>query len=170
MRQLVIGIGNPLRGDDGVGWRLLEELAAAAQGTPAADATNRGCATELRSLHQLTPELAPELAACQRALFIDAWLAPPTAGGTENPTTSPVLPCLCALDIDSAGEAGCSHQLEPAQLLAMAATLFGASPRSDALLVPAYEFGHGTAFSARLRRQLPTARRLLRRWLEAGHA
>ena len=41
--RLVIGIGNPLRGDDGVGALLAEQAGG-------------------RSVHQLTPELAAELA------------------------------------------------------------------------------------------------------------
>ena len=160
MRQLVIGIGNPLRGDDGVGWRLVEELEQQAAAT----------ATELRTLHQLTPELAPELAACDRALFIDAWLAPGATGDNNGITPADCLPCLRGLTIGAAAETAFSHQLQPAQLLAMAHALFGACPRSDALLVPAYAFGHGTVLSDRLRLQLPTARRLLRQWLEAAHA
>jgi hypothetical protein len=127
-------------------------------------------ATELRTLHQLTPELAPELAACDRALFIDAWLAPGATGDNNESHPRDCLPCLRGLTIDTAAEAAFSHQLEPGQLLAMAHALFGACPRSDALLVPAYAFGHGTASPIGCGIQLPTARRLLRQWLEAGHA
>ena len=163
-RQLVIGIGNPLRGDDGVGWRLVEELTEELERQPAT------IATECRTLHQLTPELAPELAACDRVLFIDAWLAPEATHGEDERTPRDGLPRLRRLAIDTAAEAAFSHQLDPGQLLGMAHVLFGGCPRSDALLVPAFAFGHGTAFSDRLRHQLPTARRLLRHWLEGHHA
>lgn len=55
--NMVIGIGNRLRGDDGVGALLAEQAGGL-------------------SLQQLTPELAAELAALEAVLFIDAWLAP----------------------------------------------------------------------------------------------
>ncbi len=136
-RSLVIGIGNPLRSDDGVGWQLAEEVGGLA-------------------VHQLTPELAAELAAVDRVLFVDAWqlaLGP----GRSQPWLRPVAP--------GAGGLGSSHRLEPAELLALAAALYGARPVAHELLLPAREFAHGTRLSPPLRRQLPRARRLLRQWL-----
>jgi hydrogenase maturation protease len=139
----VIGIGNSLRGDDGVGWHLAAELADA---------------VPVRCLHQLTAELAEDLAPLERVLFIDAWLAP---AGT-SPCLQPVTP--------GGSEASESHRLEPAQLLALAQVLYGAAPRATELLVPAFAFPHGEALSADLQRSLPAARRLLRRWLALCHA
>jgi hydrogenase maturation protease len=140
---LVIGIGNTLRGDDGVGWHLAAELA---EGVP------------VRCLHQLTPELAEDLAPLERVLFIDAWLAP--AGAT---------PCLQPVTAGGS-EARESHRLEPAQLLALAEVLFGAAPRATELLVPAFAFPHGEALSTDLQRSLPAARLLVRQWLALCHA
>lgn len=51
--QQVIGIGNPLRGDDGVGALLAQEVG--------------GC-----HVQQLTPELAAEIAEASAVLFVDA--------------------------------------------------------------------------------------------------
>ena len=144
-RSLVIGIGNPLRSDDGVGWRLAEEVGGLA-------------------VHQLTPELAAELAAVDRVLFVDAWQLPP------GPLPAGLLPrgwfqpCLRAVT-PGAGGLGSSHRLEPAELLALAAALYGARPMAHELLLPARDFAHGTRLSPPLRRQLPRARRLLREWL-----
>ena len=144
LRSLLIGIGNPLRGDDGVGWRLAEELGGLA-------------------VHQLTPELAAELAAVDRVLFVDAWLLPPgplPAGRFQ--------PCLRAVAPGASG-LGSSHRLEPAELLALAAALDQARPEAQELLLPAHDLAHGTRLSPPLRRQLPRARRLLRQWLvQAG--
>jgi len=140
---LVIGIGNSLRGDDGVGWRLAAEL---------------GNGVNVRCLHQLTPELAADLALVGRVLFIDAWLAPAGAA----PRLRPVAP-------GGSGVAG-SHRLEPAQLLGLAQMLYGAAPRATQLLVPAFAFPHGDALSPDLQRSLPAARRLLREWLAPCHA
>jgi hydrogenase maturation protease len=152
-QALVIGIGNVLRGDDGVGWRLAEEVEAEREEDGEGERQGK-----VRCLHQLTPELVEEIAGVERVLFIDAWLAPPGAA----PCLRPVRP--------GGGEASQSHRLEPAHLLALAEMLHGAAPRAAELLVPAFAFPHGDALSADLRRSLPAARRLLRRWLAPGHA
>jgi hydrogenase maturation protease len=142
--RLVIGIGNPLRGDDGVGELLAEQVGG-------------------RSVQQLTPELAEELAHLEAVLFIDAWQAPAGA-----------MPQL--IDVSPAGDsADCatarppdSHRLEPAALLAMSQLLYGRAPEAQLLLVPATTFEHGTALSVELRQVLPRAQALLRRWLNAA--
>ena len=58
---LVIGYGNTLRGDDGIGPAVAGEI-------------DRLAVPGVRVIvvHQLTPELAADLAACRRAVFIDA--------------------------------------------------------------------------------------------------
>lgn len=80
--DLVIGIGNTLRGDDGVGWWLAERLEgqrpAAEEGAGpsiAGSAAVNGW-PQVRTVQQLTPELAEELQAVRRVLFIDAWWPP----------------------------------------------------------------------------------------------
>ncbi|WP_216904704.1 hypothetical protein [Synechococcus sp. CCY 9618] len=134
---LLIGIGNPLRGDDGVGWQLV---------------AGRGLVC-----HQLTPELAEAVAAAERLLIVDAWLAPPGAG----PLLRPVVP--------AAVWQGDSHRVDPPRLLAIAALLFDRRVPAHELLVPGFDFSCGERFSPRLRSQLPAARRLLNGWL-AGSA
>jgi hydrogenase maturation protease len=152
---VVIGIGNPLRGDDGVGWRLVEELEAAG---PLA-----GCT--LRRVQQLTPELAPEVAVAERVLFVDAWLAPAAV------PTEVAVPALRLLGVPGIGEAGddatgCSHHLTAGALVAMAAGLYGRRPEAAELLVPAHAFGHGEELSPATSASLPRARQLLAEWLE----
>ena len=152
-RRLVVGIGNPLRGDDGVGSLLAEQAAVLTAAEP-------GGSVAVRSVQQLTPELAEELAQLEAVLFIDAWPAPAGA--------SPRL-----IDVSPAGSATGSrpdsHRLEPAALLAVSQALYGRAPAAQLLLVPATAFEHGTALSAGLRAALPQARTLLRQWL-AGDA
>ncbi len=131
---LLIGIGNPLRGDDGVGWHLVEGLGL--------------------QRHQLTPELAEAVAAAERLLIVDAWLAPPRSRCLLRP--------LKAAD----GWERDTHRVQPARLLAMAEQLFGGCVPAHELLVPAFDFSWGDHFSPQLRRQLPQARRLLRGWLQ----
>ena len=140
-KRLVIGIGNCLRGDDGVGVLLAKQAGG-------------------RSVQQLTPELAAELAQLDAVLFIDAW----PAAAASTPQLIPVNPAASA-----AGSRPDSHRLEPAALLAVSQALYGRAPRGQLLLVPAYAFAHGTALSAALRSALPQARALLQQWL-AGDA
>ena len=134
---LVIGIGNSLRGDDGVGALLAEQVGG-------------------RSVQQLTPELAAELAELEAVLFIDAWLAP--AGAAPRITA-----------ISLAAGAAESHRLEPAQLLAISQALYGRAPAAHLLQVPATRLEHGTTLSAGLKASLPQAQALMQGWL-ARHA
>lgn len=136
----MIGIGNPLRGDDGVGALLAEQVGG-------------------RSVHQLTPELAADLAPLQRVLFIDAWLTPEHPG----PPPQPRLDTLPA-QTTSAGSGG-SHHLDPGQLLAITAALYGRAPTASWLRIPGHSFSHGKDFSRGLQASLPAGRLLLRRWL-----
>jgi hydrogenase maturation protease len=140
--DLVIGIGNPLRGDDGVGWLLVQEL-------------SRRPSLAARCVQQLTPELVVELAAHRRVLFVDAWQAPAAA----RPLLRPLLPRL-----EEAAD-GLSHRTDPAGLLALCAVLQGPPPAAMELLVPARGFGHGRGLSPGLRQLLPQARQLLRSWM-----
>jgi hypothetical protein len=48
---LIVGYGNPLRGDDGLGWRAAERLRTVIQ----------DAGVEILALHQLTPELMETL-------------------------------------------------------------------------------------------------------------
>lgn len=158
--RLVIGIGNPLRGDDGVGALLAEQaamLTAAEPGGPVA----------VRSVQQLTPELAAELAHLDAVLFIDAWPAPVGA----DPQLIAVPPAVVAGGPtgSSSGSHSDSHRLEPAALLTVSQALYGRAPAAQLLLVPAQAFEHGTALSPALKAALPQARALLRQWL-AGDA
>lgn len=58
---LVLGYGNTLRSDDGVGYRV----AAAVHRWHVPDVEGYTC-------HQLTPDLAAEIAPRQRVIFVDA--------------------------------------------------------------------------------------------------
>jgi hydrogenase maturation protease len=62
---LVIGYGNPMRGDDGVGPVLAERLS---DRLPTWEAEQVKCI----SCMQLMPELANEMAAARRVIFVDA--------------------------------------------------------------------------------------------------
>lgn len=154
---LVIGIGNPLRRDDGVGWRLAAEWGLL-----------RGDEAPARVLavQQMLPELAETLSRHDRVLFIDATS---TGSCRAEPADGPWLQPLSP-DRSGDGAGIFSHRFDPAVLLALAAELYGHSPRAHRLLLMGRQMTHGTAFSAAVRRQLPAARLLLQQWLENGDA
>lgn len=162
VRSLVIGIGNPLRGDDGIAWRLAARLPAQA-----------GLA--VRCQHQLTPDMAADLAAVDRLLVIDAWVGP----GERAPLQLQELAAPGALSQAGAAAGpwagaapwgGASHGLSPQELLALSQALFGHAPRAQQLLLPARCFGHGEGISPALARRLGEARGLIAGWIAAGSA
>src|SRR5690349_18792955 len=68
---LVIGYGNPLCGDDGIGPCAVEHMASD---------NDEACQdVEYLSLRQLTPELAEPISRAQAVIFVDA-----AAGGTSG--------------------------------------------------------------------------------------
>ena len=122
-RLLVIGYGNVLFGDDGIGPHIAEQVAAWQQ--PGV----HGLAVPL-----LTPELSPLLTAAELAVFVDATLAP-----TDRPQLVPLHPAVSS--------AGLGHAATPAGLLALAVAIFGRSPPAWILSVPAADFSLGQNFS-----------------------
>ena len=123
-RVLVIGYGNTLRGDDAIGPILAERL--------------RG---ELRAegilvltCHQLTPELASDLAACERAIFIDASREVP-AGEIECRPLTPLPGDGTSL----------VHSMSPERLLALAQLCYGCVPQATLVSVGALRFDFGDA-------------------------
>ena len=131
-RVLIIGYGNPLRGDDGLGWHAVERLRSAV-----ADPE-----IEILAVHQLTPELADPLSRARRAIFIDA-----AAGG--EPGTIQRRP----LTPSSGGEAFTHHATPPA-LLAAAQSLYGHAPEAILFSVPAESMAFGDQLSPVVRQAL----------------
>lgn len=107
IRTLIIACGNPLRADDGVGWRVAEALEESVD-----DADVR-----IRSVHQLTPELAEDVSQVETVFFVDA-------AQSENPGSIEVEPVR-----ETPGTPAClTHSVRPATLLTLARSLFGKAP------------------------------------------
>jgi hydrogenase maturation protease len=122
---LVIGYGNPLRSDDGVGQQIAKEIAG--WGMPNVEAI---------AVHQLTPELVEPLAMVDNAIFVDAY---PT---TVDPEIQVRLLALAESGMTS------GHWCEPSVLLAMTQALYGRYPQAWWVMVPALNFELGECFSA----------------------
>lgn len=116
---LVIGYGNELRSDDGVGPKV-----AAAIG----ELNLPG--VRVIACHQLMPELAETVSRFERIIFVDASVDEPREvrfRELEPATSSQLL----------------AHAADPRTLLAMARDLFGRSPKAWWLTIPieSMEFG-----------------------------
>lgn len=77
---LIIGYGNPLRGDDGFGWHVADRLTELLNDESA----------KILAVHQLTPELAESIGEAKLVIFVDAayggepgsWKCEPVASDT----------------------------------------------------------------------------------------
>ncbi|MGC9502179.1 hydrogenase maturation protease [Baaleninema sp.] len=113
--MLVIGYGNSLRGDDGIGRVVAEQVAD----------WNLPHVRSL-SLHQLTPELAEELSRVDRAVFIDACI------DSHSIRIEPV-------EADAETQV-LGHSLTPRSLLGMAQWLYDRTPEAWLISVPGETF------------------------------
>jgi hydrogenase maturation protease len=117
---LVIGYGNPLRSDDGVGWRAAERL--------------RGGEAEVVTVQQLTPELMEPISHARRIVFIDA--------GVEG-RPGEIRRRVVAAD----GGGGFTHHGSPEALLAGARALYGSAPEAVLYTITGVSFEFGERLS-----------------------
>ena len=153
MRALVIGYGNPLRGDDALGWRAVDSLAAIPE--IAADPSIR-----IEPVHQLTPELAEPIANADLVTFIDA--TAPSAGLPPGSLRyEEILP-----DSPSPQKEALGHHLSPAQALAYASALYGAKPKALVASVTAESFDYGTPLTPAVQAAIPSLVQWVRERIE----
>jgi hydrogenase maturation protease len=124
-RVLVIGYGNTLRGDDGVGEHVA--LAVSKWNVPGLSAM---------SVHQLAVELAEPIARAELAIFVDAKIAAP--GDLVE-----IHPLQSLNPVSSIG-----HTSDPRCLLALADGVYGRHPAAWLISVPAADFGVRDGLSA----------------------
>jgi hydrogenase maturation protease len=121
---LVVGYGNTLRRDDGVGVKVAE--AVAALNLPGVNVITR---------HQLVPELASVLSRARAVIFVDA------AAAAESDLEPRQV---------EAGNDGkiLAHAADPRSLLALSRQIFGRCPPAWCLAIPVQDFGFGEGLSA----------------------
>jgi hydrogenase maturation protease len=102
---LIIGYGNPLRGDDGAGPLAAKRLAA------------RGFRTI--DVHQLTPELAEPVATARSVVFLDA-----------HADLAPGRVLVKRLNACEEPRRLLEHHASPGGLLRLARTVYGAEPEA----------------------------------------
>jgi hydrogenase maturation protease len=126
LRPLILGIGNPLRGDDGLGHAVAERLALA-----------RDLNCEIRVVHQLTPELAQPLAAAEFAIMIDA----SHEGEPGEVRIRPLSPFL-----RTPGAIG-AHHMTPQELATLTTAIYGHCPPIMTITITGVDFGMGEHLS-----------------------
>lgn len=134
-RALVVGYGNPSRCDDGFGWRFTESLRQICNSEEA----------EILHCQQLVPELAEAISKSQLVIFVDV-RANAEPGRTDVQSIQPIRE-----------NTNITHHLDPAALLALSATLYGAHPEGVLVTVAGKEFGHGDELSPEVAAAMPAA-------------
>jgi hydrogenase maturation protease len=146
MKTLVVGIGNPLRGDDGLGWQAVGAFAEAA---------GKG-EVETLFCHGLVPELADVLARVDRVIFVDADAS--AATGSLG----------CRQLLAETAQQPFSHYQTPAALLALTQRLYGRRPEAQLLSLGAADFGAREGLSPQAAAALPLLVARLRALLGGG--
>lgn len=134
---LIIGYGNSLRGDDGVGSFVAHEFA------------RRHLDVEVLTPHQLLPELVEPIGRADCVIFIDAGID----GQPGAITCCPVEPHSDAVLF--------SHITTPAGLLAGAGELFGHTPDTWLITITGQDFDFGEQFSVPVQQAIPSVLKLL---------
>ena len=119
---LIIGYGNPLRGDDGVGWAVVDAL----QDVDGITAV---------STHQLLPEFIDLIVAADHVIFVDAAVY-----------GKPGDICVEGISPSTVGMAS-SHAMEPVVLLAYADELYGRCPPAHLITITGQDFGYTETLS-----------------------
>ena len=144
VQLLVIGYGNPLRRDDGVGPKVAASVA---------EWNLPGVRTLIA--HQLTPELAEPIASAGRVVFVDAGIGP-----VESVQRREIQPKNSFEII--------THAADPRSLLALAKQVFGRCPPASWLSIPVQDLDFGEELSPLARQGMEAALAELRRLAEGA--
>jgi len=133
-RKLVIGYGNPLRGDDRLGWEVAGRLAASIADDSVA----------IMAVHQLTPELAEPVSQAEVVIFVDAsYEGKPGTWRCDEVEPAPAT-------TDPLG-----HHFSISGLLAYARVVFSSKPEAFVISVAAESFECRDALSPAVELALP---------------
>ena len=136
--RLVIGYGNPLRADDGLGWIVAQQLRR--------DLTEQRVPADVVVLaeHQLTPELAEPIRRARLVVFVDA----------RQGNRPGLIDCRAVVPAGD-GALAFSHEVDPPSLVALARLLYGARPTAVVVSVDGDDFGYGMSLSPVVQATVP---------------
>jgi hydrogenase maturation protease len=124
MKILIIGYGNDSRNDDGVGWRVIDQLA---------QKDMRG--VELLTLHQLEVDLAETIREYDVVIFVDAAVPESLHAVTRTTVEGQWQPHAVA------------HVLTPPDLLGLCQTLYAVRPKGFLFSIRGHDFNFGMTLS-----------------------
>lgn len=143
---LLIGVGNLLRGDDGAGHAVIEQVLPAT-----------GDQIDWLCCQQLLPEHAALLSNHAWALMVDA--AVPTAA------TPPGTICCTAIHPDGVTLQSSAHHITPACLLGWTRLLYTRVPRFWLITITGASFAYSTTLSPAVRHAMPQTIQIISEWL-----
>jgi hydrogenase maturation protease len=146
---LVLGYGNTLRRDDGVGVQVAERLADDARLMPDIE----GGRVIVSTAHQLTPEVALDFAAASLVVLIDADLAGLAGAVVVRELTADGEPG----SDERAAPGSSSHHVGARELLALARELAGAAPPTVCIGIGVADLELGEGLSGPVQEALPRA-------------
>lgn len=156
-KNIILGYGNPDRGDDGVAWHILMRLFSDKNILDAdlfcCDFISLTTNTDVWFNFQLLPEIAEVLSTYQKAIFLDAH----TGEIKENVKLSPVEPEF--------SNSPFTHHMTPSTLLALTDTITGKHPESWLLSIRGHEFEFNRELTAKTKRFAEEALLMLKKEL-----
>ena len=133
LHTLIIGIGNPLRSDDGLGWAVAEQLS---------QDCDMGC--DIHTVYQLTPELAQWMAAVNLIVMIDA-------SHEGEPGELRIRPPSLSAQPRAVG----THYTTPEELAALTTVVYGQCPPVVVVTLTGANFSIGEQFSSIVAQRIP---------------
>jgi hydrogenase maturation protease len=121
IRTLIIGYGNPLRGDDAIGHYAAERLNDVLAGMP----------VDVETCHQLTPELAERVGSYDRVIFVDA-----SVGDV------PGIVRTMRIDPSTIETHPISHHFAPEAVICCCEQLYGDAPDAWLVTMTSNSFGY----------------------------
>jgi hydrogenase maturation protease len=140
LQPLIIGIGNPLHSDDGLGWAVAELISQ-----------DGDLGSNIHMVHQLTPELAQWMTVADLVVLIDAH----HEGEPGELHTRSVSPC------SQPGAVG-THHTTPEELAALTTGLYGHCPPVVVVTMTGANFSLGEQLSPLVAQKLLLASEAVR--------
>lgn len=133
LKLLVIGYGNPMREDDGIGWHLARFL----------EEKNEDDTVHIIQSHQLMPEYSEEVSKAKKVLFIDCKEGP-EVGKIDFKKIEPAY--------YDAENKSTFHHMSIEGILSVAGTLYKHMPEAWVFTVESNQFGHNEWCSTEMRK------------------
>lgn len=134
MHTLIIGIGNPLRSDDGLGWAVAQQLSQ-----------DEDMDSDIHMVHQLTPELAQWMAEARLVIMIDA-------SYEGEPGELHIRPVPLSAQPSAVG----THYTTPEELAALTTMIYGQCPPVAVITMTGAQFDLGEQLSPIIAQKIPS--------------